>query len=185
MRIIADAQNTELQLGATYNLANVARDNGDYVRARNTYELATELAERIGQSEIQVGALAGMGICHLALGQTDEAQRLHEQVQPLLASLPEWFQGRELVEALGIRLAILGNRGEAAQLFMQALDLADTRDAYGAALLTAEFGPVLRGVAPDVVEVAVRRYAGRPEVIENARVREQFGVLMFDSAKKS
>ena len=34
LRISAEAQNTELQLGATYNLANVARDNGNYVRAR-------------------------------------------------------------------------------------------------------------------------------------------------------
>jgi len=185
LRISAEAQNTELQLGATYNLALVARDSGHYVRARNTFELATELAQRIGQSEIQVGALAGMGVCQLALGEVDDARRIHQQLQAQLAPLPEWFQGRELIEALGIRLALLDERDEAAHLFIQALDLADTRDVYGAALLTAEFGPVLREFAPEVVATAVRRYAGRPEVVENARVREQFGVLMLDSASSS
>ena len=167
--------NSELQLGATFNLAHVARDSGNFVRARNTYELATELAERIGQSEIQVGALAGMGLCHIALGQIEEAERLNERLQPQLVALTEWFQGRELIESLAIRLAILAERDEAAQLFMQALDLADTRDMYGAALLTAEFGPVLRDVAPDVVAQAVRRYAGRPEVVENALLQLHVG----------
>jgi tetratricopeptide (TPR) repeat protein len=183
LRIGAEAQNGELQLAATYNLANLARDTANFARARDTYELANELAERIGQSEIQLGALAGIALSHLALGETEKARRLHDQLQPQLASLPEWFQGRELVEALAIRLAILAERDEAAQIFTRAVALADTRDVYGAALLTAEFAPLLRKFSPEVVDQAVRRYSTRPEVIQNPRIRHQFGVLMLDSVE--
>lgn len=182
LRIGAEAQSSELQLAATYNLANLARDTGDFARARDTYELANDLAERIGQSEIQLGAMAGLALSDLASGRIEEAREIHEQLQPRLSSFSDWFQGRELVEALGIRLAILSGGDEASHLFTRAVTLADTRDVYGAALLTAEFGPLLRASAPDVVQDAVQRYAQRPEVVENPRIRHQFGVLILDTA---
>jgi tetratricopeptide (TPR) repeat protein len=183
LRLCAEAQNTELQLITTYNLANLARDTEDYRRAGATYELAMELADRIGQSDIQVGALAGMALCRLAGGDVAEATRLHELVQSQVAQQAEWFQGRELVEALAIRLALLNGRGEASQIFTSAVALADTRDVYGGVWLTAELGELLREGAPEAVETAVRRYATRPEVFGNPRVRGRFGVLMLDSAK--
>jgi tetratricopeptide (TPR) repeat protein len=181
LRLCAEAQNTELQLLATYNLADVARELEQFGRAAATYELAMELADRIGQSDIQVLALAGMGLCRLAEGDVDDAMRIHELTRSRMASHSEWFQSRELVEALAIRLALRSNRDEAAQLFARAVNLADTRDVYGAIWLTAEFGDVFRETAPDVVSAAVGRYRTRAEVIENPRMREQFGVLMLDS----
>jgi tetratricopeptide (TPR) repeat protein len=183
LRLCAEVQNTELQLITTYNLANLARDKQDYGRAAATYELAMELAERIGQLDIQVGALAGMALCRLAGGDVADAARLNEQVQAGVALQAEWFQGRELVEALAIRVAMLEGRGEEARIFTRAVELADTRDVYGGVWLTAEFGPLLRQGAPEAVETAVRRYATRPEVIGNPRVRDRFDVLMLDSAK--
>jgi hypothetical protein len=99
--------------------------------------------------------------------------------------MPAWFQGRELVEALAIRLAILAGRDDAAQLFADAARRAHTRDPYAGALLTAEFGAVLRDGAADAVDEMIRLYAGRPEVVENPRLRQQFGVLMLDSASSS
>jgi hypothetical protein len=53
----------------------------------------------------------------------------------------------------------------------------------GAAWLTAEFGAELRERVPEVIEAAVRRYGNGPEVLDNPRIRERFGVLMLDSAK--
>ena len=185
LRIGAEAQNSELQLAATYNLANLARDTGNFGTARDTYELASDLAVRIGQSEIQLGASAGIALSDLAIGRVEEAQRIHEELQARLMTVDEWFQGRELVEALAIRLAIASGREEAPILFRRAVALADTRDVYGAALLTAEFGPLLRSSAPHVVDEAVRRYAERPEVVENPRIRDQFGVLILDTVEKS
>jgi hypothetical protein len=147
--------------------------------------LACELAERIGQSEIQLGAMGGMALCHLSLGQLEEATRLHASLEESCTTMSAWFQGRELVEALAIRLAILAGRPDAAQLFTDAARRAHTRDPYAGALLTAEFGATLREMAPDDVDEVIRLYAGRPEVVENPRLRQQFGVLMFDSASSS
>jgi hypothetical protein len=90
-----------------------------------------------------------------------------------------------LVEALTVRLALLDGRDEAAQLFTRAVRLADTRDAYGAVLLTAEFGEVLREAASEVVRYAVERYTSHPVVAENPRVRDRFGVLMRYTTESS
>jgi tetratricopeptide (TPR) repeat protein len=185
LRLSAEAQHTELQLITTYNLGHLARDLGDFKRGGETYELAMELADRIGQSEIQAGAIAGMALCQLELGQVDDAIRLYERLRPLMLPLSDWFQGRELVEALPIHLALRNGEERTEELFTAALALADARDIYGAAWLTAEFGEILRRSAPDVLESALRRYGSRPEVLDNPRIRERFGVLMLDSAEKS
>ena len=126
-----------------------------------------------------------MGICRLAEGQVDEAIRIHELVQSRIAVQPHWFQGRELVEALAIRLALREGRDEAAHLFKAAVDLAETQDVYGAILLTADVGQIVREVAPEAVEEAVARYGGRAEVLGNPRLRDQFGVLMLDNGGKT
>jgi tetratricopeptide (TPR) repeat protein len=183
LRLCAEAQNTELQLVATYNLADLAREIEQYGRAAATYELAMELADRIGQSDIQVLALAGMGLCRLAEGDLAESLRLHRLVQSRMVSPTDWFQGRELADALAIRLALQQGRGEATQLFERAVELADTRDVYGAIWLTAQLGEQLRQVAPEVVNEAIARYGSRADVAANPRMRDQFGVLMLDSGK--
>ena len=61
--------------------------------------------------------------------------------------MPDWFQGRELVEALAIRLAILAGRDDAIRMLSDAALRADAQDPYAAALLTAEFGATLAGDA--------------------------------------
>ena len=183
LRLSAEAQQTELQLGITYNLGHVARDQGDLQRAGDTYELAMELAERIGQSEIKAGALAAMALSRLALGHVEEAARLNQQLQPLAEKLPEWFQGREFVEALPIHLALRKSTAEAYERFIRALTLAESRDVWGASWLVAEFGLMLRGHAPEVIEEIVRRYDGKPELVDMPQIRERFGVIMADTAK--
>ena len=67
-----------------------------------------ELAERIGQSEIQVGAHGRHGA--LSVGARRRRAR-HSSCNERLAATgqpgqPDWFQGRELVEALSIHLAL-------------------------------------------------------------------------------
>ena len=183
LRVCAEAQHAEMQIVATYNLASLTRDTEDYRRAGDTYEQAMELAERIGQSEIQLAALGGAAYCRLSEGKLAEAIRLHALLEPRVASRSGWFQGREVAEALAIRLAMRADRGKAAQLFKRALALADTWDVYGAVWLTAEIGPELRESAPEAVDAAVEQYGKRPEVAWNPRMRERFGVLMLDSAK--
>jgi tetratricopeptide (TPR) repeat protein len=183
LRLSAEAQQTELQLGITYNLGHLAREQGDFQRAGEIYELATELAERIGQSEIKAGALASMALCKLALGRVEEAVRLNDRLQPLAERLPDWFQDRQLVEAVPIHLALARSPEEAYERFARALELAEARDVYGAGWLVAEFGLPLRAHAPKAIQDAVRRYEALPELSETVRIRERFGVLLLDSAK--
>ena len=183
LRLSAEVQQTELQLIATYNLGHLARERGDFRRAYDTYELAMELAERIDQSEVQTGALAGMALCKLMLGDAVNASRLRERLLPLVAAHSDWFQGRELVEALPIHLALLDSKADAFALFQEALVLAEARDVYGAIWLIAEFESALRENAPEEIARAVRRSASRPEVRDNPFMRERFGVLNLDSSK--
>jgi tetratricopeptide (TPR) repeat protein len=184
LRLSADAQQTDIQLITTYNLGHLARDQEDLKRAAEIYELATELAERVGQSEIKAGALAGMALCRLELGHHEEATRLNDELCRLVAGLPDWFQGRELVEAVGIHLALPRSKSVAYEMFAAALTLAEGSDVFGASWLVAEFGSVLRDHAPDAIGGAVQRYLVLPETRETPRIRERFGVLMLDSTEK-
>jgi predicted ATPase len=183
LRLGAEVQQTELQLVATYNLGHLAREMGDYRRAGETYELAMELAERIGQSDVQIGAGAGLALSRLALGDVAGATRIHERLIPLVDRQADWFKNREFVEALSIHLAIRQGDEEAYELFEAALALAEEQEVYAAMWLIAEVGLALRAKAPEALDAVVRRFAGRPEVLESPQIRDRFGVLILDSTK--
>lgn len=182
LQLCAAVQNSELQLYATYNLAHLERDRGRIREAGETYELVMALAQRIGQAEVEQGARAGYGLCQLATGGTGEARAAAKLVGPFLDARVDWFQGRELGEALELRFALLDARyDEAVERLTKALALAHPSDVYGAAWLTAEFGEEIRPHAPTLVSEAVHRYASRPEVLANPKIRERFTVLLIDS----
>ena len=183
LRLGSEAQQTELQLVTTYNLGHLARETGDLGRAYDTYELAMELAERIGQLEVQAGALAGMALCQLAVGRLEEASQLQERLLPLRERLSDWFQGRELVEAVSIHLAIRRGDPSAYDQFTAALALADSKDFHGASWLVAEFGSTLRTVQPDGVDAIIQRYRDRPETPDTPSVRDRFGVSLSNSQR--
>jgi GGDEF domain-containing protein/tetratricopeptide (TPR) repeat protein len=182
LRLSAVVQNTEFQLYATYNLAHLERDRGRSREAADTYELVMALAERIGQAEVQEGARAAFGLIRLENGRERDARRAAEHIAPFLATRTDWFQGRELAEALLLRLYLLDAMHErAVDAFTRALALAHPTDIYGAAWLTAEFGDELRPFAGDMVQAAIERYATRPEVLGNPKIRDRLTVLLIDS----
>jgi tetratricopeptide (TPR) repeat protein len=181
LRLGTELQLTELQLVITYNLGHIARETEDFRRASDTYELVIELAERIGQSEVQAGALAAMALCRLAMGDVEGAVRLHDRLAPIMTTQSDWFQGRELVEAVPVHLALRDGPDRACARFREALALAEARETYGAIWLIAEFSPLLRAYAPDEIEEAISRASSRPDVIENTYLRERFGVLKLDA----
>jgi predicted ATPase/GGDEF domain-containing protein len=182
LQLCANVQNSELQLYATYNLAHLERDRGRIREAGETYELVMALAQRIGQAEVEYGARAGFGLCELATGAVESARAAAALVGPFLASRTDWFQGRELGEALALRFLLQEDRpSEAVARLTEALALAHPSDVYGAAWLTAEFGEEMRPYAPDLVTEALSRYASRPEVLANPRIRDRFTVLQLDS----
>ena len=104
------------------------------------------------------------------------------QVSRFLESRVDWFQGRELGEALLLRLQRLdGHALEMPAALKRALDLADPTDVYAAAWLTAEFWDDVHPLAPALMERAAQRYGSRPEVLGNPKIRDRFAVLKFDS----
>jgi tetratricopeptide (TPR) repeat protein len=182
LQLCAAVQNSQLQLYATYNLAHLERDRGLHRQAGDTYELVVALAERIGQVEVQEGARAGYGLSRLEAGHEADARSAATRVSRFLESRTDWFQGRELGEALLLRLQRLDGRLTDMPARMErALELADPTDVYAAAWLTAEFWDDIHPLAPDLMARAARRYGTRPEVLGNPKIRDRFAVLLFDS----
>ena len=105
------------------------------------------LAERLGQLDVNVGAVCGMGLAELTLGQHAAAAAHAEEARALLVGREgAWFQGRELLEALGIRLQLeRGQRVEAVERLRTALTEAERHDQYAAVWLAAECAAGLRG----------------------------------------
>jgi tetratricopeptide (TPR) repeat protein len=178
LRLTSVVQNGEEQLYATYNMAHLERERMRFAEAADTYALVAELAERIGQVEVQVGAIAGLGICRFLMGDIVAARSAARAAAPILERMKEWFQGRELVEGLDIHLLLAdGDADAAATRLTAALASAAPSDAYGAAWLTAEFGDRFSSHPSDAVRSAIRENARRPEVLGNPRMRERLQML--------
>jgi adenylate cyclase len=182
LRLMSMVQNSEEQLYATYNLADLQREHDRPREAADTYELVVDLAERIDQVPIQVGAFAGLGLCRIELEDFEGAKAALDSSVALSEGLGEWFQGRELLEALRLHLLIREGEFEAAVALLESsMGLAHATDISGAAWLIAEFGSVLRSHAPAMVQLAVARYARHPEVLSTPKMKQRFDVLMLDS----
>jgi tetratricopeptide (TPR) repeat protein len=147
------------RLAALYNLANVARARGDAAGALELYGATAALAETLDYPDVRAGALAGAGLADLDLGAVRGGREQHAAVQAMLAARTDpWFQGRELCEALAVRLAALDGRADdAAALLLDALDRADRHGQYAALWLAAECAGVLGG-AGRVAEATLHRY---------------------------
>ncbi len=182
LRLMSMVQNSEEQLYATYNLADLQREHDRAREAADTYELVVDLAERIDQVPIQVGAFAGLGLCRFEMGDLEGARAALAKGVALSEGLGEWFQGRELLEALKVHLLIRDEEvGAAVSLLETSMGLAHATDISGAAWLIAEFGLALRPHAPDVIRAAVARYAHHPEVLSTPKMKQRFDVLILDS----
>ncbi|MHB1265215.1 MAG: ATP-binding protein [Gemmatimonadaceae bacterium] len=164
-----------LQLYALYNLAHVELAQGRHREAAEMYEMAGSLAQRIGAADVELGAWGGAGLALLAEDRIDDAMAALDRVAARVVSRADWFQGRELVEALAILLALkLGDAARAVQLFTHALTIAASYDPYGGAWLTAACAGTLGPHAPDEVAAAIAGYAPRVETIGYAELTEKF-----------
>jgi hypothetical protein len=77
-----------------------------------------------------------------------------------MAGLDGWFQGRELVETLRIRVAAAEGRSqEALQMFDAARNLAEHADVSSAAWLTASVADVLFAIDPQHLKSAMERFS--------------------------
>ena len=179
LAIFAAVKNSERQLYALYNLAHLDRERAEHDSAAELYDVASALAQRIGQADVEIGAAAGAGLSLLQQGKIDAAQIACLDAEERLKSRPGWFQGRELVEALRIRLTARGGRtSEAVQYFRDALIMAEASDFYCAAWLTAECADTLLEYDPEGIRDSVNRYAGRAKDLGFAEISKRYEQLL-------
>ena len=160
LALFAGVKNSERQLYALYNLAHLDRERGEFESAAELYDAATSLAQRVGQSDVEIGAIAGAGLSLLEQGKTDPARIALMGAEERIRARSDWFQGRELVEALAVRLAVHDGRiADALEFFDTSRTLSDASDVYSAAWLTAECGECLLDHDPERIRSAVERFA--------------------------
>jgi tetratricopeptide (TPR) repeat protein len=175
----AGIRNTERQLYALYNLAHLDRARGDYESAAELYDVALSSAQRLQQSDVEIGALAGAGLCRLVLGDERAARLALAAAGEKLQGRPDWFQGREIAEALAIRLAEGDGRvDEAFDHFENSLTLAGAADVYSAAWLTAECAEVLYRHDPIHIRSSVLRYAERVRGLGYAEMSRRYETIL-------
>ena len=162
LALFAAAKNSERQLYALFNLAHLDRDRHEYNSAAELYDVATSLAQRIGHSDVEIGAIAGSGLSLFAQGKAESAREKFETASERMRARNDWFQGRELVEALGVHVWVHdGLPDQSLARFEEALTMADSADLYVAAWLTAACAEPLYPVARDRVRDVVASYVDR------------------------
>ena len=175
--LFAAVKNSELQLYTLFNLANLDRETKQFESGAALYEACASLAQRIGHVDLELGAIAGEGICHLEIGNLDAARVPYAVLEERLEARDGWFQGRELAEALRVRMAAAEGRvDEALRIFDSALAAAERAgEPYTVASLAAFCATTIYPVAPERIDSLIARYPqemtviGVEGILKNAR----------------
>ncbi|MFO0985722.1 MAG: hypothetical protein U1E76_28955, partial [Planctomycetota bacterium] len=117
--------------------------------------------------DVEIGARAGQGLVALNSNRLDDARTCLRTAQALAAERGDrWFQGREALAALQVRMAVCdGEHAQAQTVFTHELELADSNDWFSAAWLVADVaGPFatagIRAAEPHVASFAQRLSEG-------------------------
>jgi len=137
------AGDKRLMLLTQFNQAHLAREAGDHGRATTIYNDVVTTSATMKMLDVELGALAGRGLSSLAKGDVNAAQADLKTIESKLADRPTWaFQGRELVEALFVRISIAAKETERAVERIVAA-LPKQRDASAMTWLLADCMPPL------------------------------------------
>ena len=138
--------NESHRLSTLYNMAHLARESEDWATASALYDQVVAVAARIGQPDVELGARAGQALASLAVGSRSVADDAMRWIRANVETRPDWwFQGRDLVDALRIRMAAeRGDDAHALRLLHDAIKIARRHDPYAAAYLVAECAPSFR-----------------------------------------
>jgi tetratricopeptide (TPR) repeat protein len=173
-----ESSNDRQRLVTLYNMANLARATDDWPTASALYEQVVSVATRIGQPDVELGARAGQALAALAVGARAAAEDAMRWIRANIEPRPEWwFQGRDLVDALRIRLAAeRGDDAHALRLLHEAVAIAGRYDPYVAAFLVAECAPSLRR-STDALITLIDQISPDVEALGFAVVAERLSVL--------
>ena len=181
--VFSASRNAEHELYALYNLADLDRERGEHAIAAEMFDVARQLAKRLGQSDVEIGALGGAGLAMLRLGRAEAAAAaMRDASELMLDRAGAWFQGRETVEALAIGLdAAAGRTAEALSRLAGACAQAEAEDLYSAAWLAAEAAAMM-GVELRAAETPLRgmleRYADRVRDLRCAELDRRLATLL-------
>jgi diguanylate cyclase (GGDEF)-like protein len=153
------SSNESYRLMTLFNMAHLARENEDWGSASVLYEQVMAVAARVGQPDMELGARAGQALAALAMGQRSFAEDAMRWIRANVETRPQWwFEGRDLVDALRIRLAAeRGDGAHALRLLNDAVELAERFNPYVAAYLVLECAPSLRQPSNDALLAIVDR----------------------------
>ncbi len=173
-----ESSNESHRLATLYNMAHLARESEDWATASALYDQVVAVAARIGQPDVELGARAGQALAALAVGARSVAEDAMRWIRTNVEPRPEWwFQGRDLVDALRIRLAAeRGDDAHALRLLHEAVSIAGRYDPYVAAYLVAECAPSLRR-STDALLVLIDQVTPEVEALGFAGVAERLSVL--------
>ena len=185
-RLFIKLKNELHRVGTVYNMGHLARESGDPTRALELYEEAASSARRLGQLDMEIGALAGAGLAGLDLGRRDYAYTAARNAETMIGvRFDWWFQGRELVEALSVRVALeLERKEEAEARFRTAVAHTEPRDSRSAAWLVAECAPALIAAGADVWDF-VTRFSHRADEMAYAGLAGRFRALFAGNGRGS
>lgn len=183
MERFALMNNEPHRLAALYNQANLARDRDDRERAIRLYGDAAVVATAMAQLDVELGARAGQGLAYLALGRVADARACLQSCNVRVRDRADWwFQGRELLEALSIRMHLQANdAAAAAQRFETGLALAEASDTYGAAWLVAEVAGPLATHGVRAAHAQIGRFAELARGLDYAPLTAQYAALLGQS----
>ena len=158
LRLYTTLRNNTNRLAALYNLANLESERGDMAAAAPLYGETAALAEQLGADDIAIGAHAGLGLVALRRHDPAEARAALGAAQRALGTREDWwFQGRERLESLHIRLAIQDGAGElAVSRFRAAVERLEAMDVYSAAWLVGDCGAEVAAGEADVWSIVDR-----------------------------
>lgn len=144
-RLFAAVRDQPRRTACAFVEAQWLRDSRELDRAAAAFESVAISARELGRGWLEAAALAAAALTRIALqhaGAEGYAERANEIVGQFADG--RWFPGREYVEALNIRLALVGGHtGLAWDTFVQAAQTLERRDVYAACWLAAEVAPAL------------------------------------------
>jgi diguanylate cyclase (GGDEF)-like protein/putative nucleotidyltransferase with HDIG domain len=183
LRLYTTLRSNTNRLVALYNLANLERERGDAEAALTIYQETAALAEQLEATDIAIGAHAGVGIAALRLHRLSLARAALADAERTLGNRTDWwFQGRELLESLEVRLAAMdGDVAGARRRFHAAVARLELLEVYPAAWMVADCAADLAEENEGVWKV-VNRFAAHPAVQDYVPLAARFTALkdLFD-----
>jgi diguanylate cyclase (GGDEF)-like protein len=178
LRLYTTLRNNAHRLISLYNLGNLERERGDAVEAARIYKETSVLAEQLGAEDIAVGAHAGAGLAELRLDSVAGAHAALDAAYRIFAGRTDWwFQGREVLESLAIRIDALAGRFDAArERFRVAVERLEPMDVYAAAWLVADCAATLAERDPATWDV-VHRFGAHPALQQFVPLSARFTAL--------